>query len=381
MTSSPPLVIFLCYARGQGLLHHLADWLTALTDLAGTDFEIIGLSEPEEQDKGLYDSLRRRGVTNLQIVQSLSDPISLELLSRATLVHCHGFQQLADLSQLRRKIRASFRCVISIHYFRNGTVWKLPFTNYISGTLLNKTAPMIHFLSMRSHSEFNNRNFLLRRALPYYIFPLGCDETEFAEIDYSDQPPEWQYLSTLAADKPNIVYLAAFTRNKQHRWLVDALAPILIRRNALLWLMGDGPELLRIREYIHKQQLSDHVICPGCIERRYIPWLLSYMQVAVCTSLSENSPHAIMEPLFAGVPVVTFDVGTASQLVSDFSTGFLLGKPRSKEEFARKIDIILCDSLLQRHMAEDAKHFVTQYYSWHVCAGKTLAMYRSTLQE
>ena len=83
---------------------------------------------------------------------------------------------------------------------------------------------------------------------------------------------------------------------------------------------------------------------------------------------SENSPHAIMEPLFAGVPVVTFDVGTASQLVSDFSRGFVLGKPRVQEEFAHKVDIILSDPQLQRRMAEEAKRFVAQFYTWRVCA-------------
>jgi spore coat protein SA len=104
------------------------------------------------------------------------------------------------------------------------------------------------------------------------------------------------------------------------------------------------------------------------------------MQVSVCSSLSENSPHAIMEPLFAGVPVVTFDVGTASQLVSDFSRGFVLGKPRVPEEFARKVDIILGDPQFQRRMAEEAKRFVSQFFTWRECAQKSLAMYRTMLQ-
>jgi glycosyltransferase involved in cell wall biosynthesis len=359
----------------------MADWLAALTDQAGGEFEIVGLSEPEEQEPGLFDRLRARGVTNLQVVQSLADPVAVGLLSQAAVVHCHGFRQLAELHQLRRRTGASFRCALSIHYFRNGTMWQVPFVNYVSVNLLNKAAHTLHFLSTRSHAEFNSANLLLRRTLPYHIFPLGCDESEFSSDGPADQPQAWRYLAALTAGRPNVVYLANFTRSKRHRWLVEAVATLLLRRNAVLWLFGDGPELPRIQEYVQERSLGDHVILPGRVQRRYIPWLLSHMQVAVCPSLSENSPHAIMEPLFAGVPVVTFDVGTASQLVSDFSRGFVLGEPRVQKEFARKVDIILGDPQLWRRMAEEAKRFVTQFYTWRVCAVNSLAMYRTMLQE
>lgn len=378
MTSSSSLVLFLCYVRGQGLVRHLGDWVSALVDQAGDELEVVGLSEPEEEEPGLFDQFRARGV-NLQVVPSLSDPVTIDLLSQAAVVHCHGFQQLAELHRLRRSMKASFRCVLSMHYFRNGTMWKVPFTNFVSLTLLNSAANMVHFLSTRSHAEFHTANVLLRRTLPYYIFPLGCDESEFSGGDHWDQPQAWPYLPTLISGRPNIIYLANFTRNKQHRWLVDALAAMLLRRNAVLWLFGDGPELSPIRAYIQKRSLCNHIILPGHIQRRYIPWLLSYMQVAVCASLSENSPHAIMEPLFAGVPVVTSDVGTASQLVSDFSRGFVLGEPRVQEEFARKVDIILDDPRLQRQMAEEARRFMMQFYTWRVCAANSLAMYRTML--
>jgi glycosyltransferase involved in cell wall biosynthesis len=377
-----PLVVFLCYTQGQGLRYHLADWLSALTDKACGEFEIVGLSEPREEEEGLFQRLRTRGTASLhlQLVKSLSDPASVDTLSRATIVHCHGFRQLAELHRLRQIINASYRCVLSIHYFRNGTLWRVPFTNYISGTLLNKAADMVHFLSTRSKSEFTGANFLFKRTLPYHIFPLGCDETEFTKDNSSDQPKGWEFHKQLTEGRPNIVYLANFSRNKQHLWLIDAISAVLLARNARLWLLGDGPELPGVREYVKKRSLSDHVILPGFVQRRFIPWILSCMHVAVCASLSENSPHSIMEPMFSGVPVVTFNVGTASQLISDFSRGFVLEKPRVKEEFSRKVDLILCDPNLQKRMAQESKKFVMQYYTWRVCAENSLAMYRALLQ-
>lgn len=378
-TSIKPVVVFLCYTHGAGLRYHLADWLIELVNQSEEEFEIVGLSEPQEEEPGLFERLKNYEATNLRIAHSLSDPIAVDTLSRAAVVHCHGFRQLAELYKLRLSIGATYRCVLSLHYFRNGTLLKIPFANYVSGFLLNKAAHTLHFLSTRSHAEFINSNILLKQKMPYYIFPLGCDEREFSNKDHMDQPEEWDYHKLLDAGRPNIVYLANFFRSKKHRWLIDALTTLLLRRNVLLWLLGDGPERQNVMDYVKKKSLIDHVIFPGRVQRRYIPWLLSRMQVAVCPSLSENSPHSIMEPLFVGVPVVTFDVGTASQLVSDFSRGFVLGQPRVKEEFARKVDVILGNPQLQKRMAGEAKHFVSQFYTWRVCAENCLAMYRTML--
>jgi glycosyltransferase involved in cell wall biosynthesis len=375
-----PRIVFLGYDRSHGLLYHLADWLAALASEAGDEFEIVGLSEPGEQEPGLLTRLRSCRGLHLQIVESLSDPSAADTLSRAALVHCHGFRQLAQLNRLRRTLQASYRCVLSVHNFRNGTPLRVPFTNYVSAAILNKGVQMIHFLSMRSYAEFTHANFMLKRALPYHIFPLGCNATEFSASSQQVPPPEWEHMAALTAGRANIVYLANFSRGKKHRWLLDALAASLSRRNAILWLLGDGPERQGILRQVKKRGLSNCVICPGRVQRRYVPWILSRMQVAVCPSLSENSPHSIMEPLFAGVPVVTFDVGTASQLVSDFSRGFVLGKPRVQKEFARKVDVILGDPCLQRRMAEEAKRLATQFYTWRTCAANSLAMYRSMLQ-
>lgn len=299
-----PKVVFLCYERTLGLLYNLADWLSALTIQAGDEFEIVGLSRPWEQEQGLFQRIDNSGTVHMHVVQSLSDPVAVRELAQAAVVHCHGFRQLWELYNLRRSTKATFRCTISIHYFWNGTPWKVPFTNCVSGGLLNKAASTIHFLSTRAQTDFMQTNILLRQTLPYYIFPLGCDDEEFSGSGSLDGLRKWEYLPILTSDRPNIVYLANFTKNKQHRWLIDALSILLLRRNAVLWLLGDGPERQRVAAYVRKRSLGNHVMIPGRIQRKCIPELLSRMQVAVCASKSENSPHGIMEPMFAGVPVV-----------------------------------------------------------------------------
>jgi glycosyltransferase involved in cell wall biosynthesis len=343
------------------------------------ELEIVGLSTLREEEPGLFDRLRASGV-RVCAVESLSDIAGRQELSQAAVVHCHGFRQLIDLDRLRRDMGAAYRCVISLHWFRNGTRWTVPFTNFVSGAVLNRAAHTLHFLSTRSRAEFARRNVMLKPAIPYYVFPLGCRAEEFCRSAQIDEMGSWDYLETLTSGRPNVVYLAAFTRGKQHRWLIDALGAVLVRQNAVLWLFGDGPERSTIQRYVEKRSLGEHIVLPGHVPRRHVPGLLSYMQVAVCPSLSENSPHAIMEPLFAGVPVVTFDVGTASQLVTDFRRGFVLGNPRCQQEFGRKVELILVDHELQGRMSGEASCFAKQFYTWSTCASNTLAMYRAMLR-
>ena len=62
---------------------------------------------------------------------------------------------------------------------------------------------------------------------------------------------------------------------------------------------GDAGERKKIIRYINKNGLAQYVQMPGEVDRKYIPSILKQMDFAVCTSKSENSPHAIMEPMFA----------------------------------------------------------------------------------
>jgi len=380
VTTGKPLVLFLCYEQVQGLHYHFADWLAALSEEKDPGFEIVGLTIPREQESGLLDSIRARGVTNLMVVKSLAEPAVRELLARAAIVHCQGFRQLAEVHRLRAEMGAQLQCLISLHFFRNGTSWRIPFANYASARLLQEACDVVHFLSPRSRAEFEDCNLFVNPALPCFVFPLGCRATEFAINSQPAGLQRWEHLPTLLSGRLNLVYLANFTPNKQQRWLIQALSRTLQKHNAVLWLFGDGAERGSIRRYVDQHSLSDYVMLPGHIHRALIPWILTKMDIAVCCSRSENSPFAIMEPLFAGIPVVTLNVGTAAELVSDFSSGFLLGNRRSHAEFARKVDLLLSDTDLRRQMSVEAKRFVAANYTWSTCARKTLAMYRAMLQ-
>lgn len=64
------------------------------------------------------------------------------------------------------------------------------------------------------------------------------------------------------------------------------------------------------------------------------------MNLAICTSKSETFGHLIVEPILTGIPVVTFNVGTASYLIQDFTTGFVVKDKSQRENFRRMVKLL-----------------------------------------
>ena len=161
--------------------------------------------------------------------------------------------------------------------------------------------------------------------------------------------------------------------------MLAVLAPVLRKHDAILWLLGDGPLRTAAREAAGRSGLLAHVRCPGRLPRRDVPWILSHMQVALCASRSENSPHAIAEPMCAGLPVVSTDVGTASAFLRDFSTGFVITGSAKERSFGHAVDFLLTNQDVAREMGGRAREYGRAWLSWDECARNTAQMYSTIL--
>lgn len=113
----------------------------------------------------------------------------------------------------------------------------------------------------------------------------------------------------------------------------------------------------------------------GGIDRKYIPSILKRMNLAVCTSKSETFGHVIVEPMFAGIPVVTFDTGAASYLIRDFSNGFVIRNKSERENFKKAVEFLLRNKEAAKSMGRRNKEIANQLLTWDATADNTLNMY------
>jgi glycosyltransferase involved in cell wall biosynthesis len=132
----------------------------------------------------------------------------------------------------------------------------------------------------------------------------------------------------LSEERPVIVWLGRFTEVKRPDRVVD-LARSLPQ---IQFVMAGGGEL----EESIKRVEPPNLHCVGWRSKEDM-WAIA--DVGLCTSDSEGMPLALIEAQMAGVPVVSTDVGSVSEIVADGITGRLV--PRSGEGMAEAITEIV----------------------------------------
>jgi glycosyltransferase involved in cell wall biosynthesis len=365
-------ILFLAFDNKLGLTYHFVDWILALDKKAGDKLKIIFVTLKNEQNPGLHKKLKENQSVDVITINNADEFDKLECIKQADIVHCQGFRQVARALKIKKTNKLKFKIAVSMHAFRHGCWYRPIYTNLISLLYINKI-DAINFLSHNSKNEFIRCNPAYKRCNYSFVFPLGCNEDDFAQEEPIEELP---FYDQLVKSKKNIVYLAEFSRRKQHLWLLKTIKDILIKEEVKLWLFGgDAGERKKITRYINENGLSLYVKMPGRVDRKFIPSILKRMNLAICTSKSETFGHVIVEPMFAGIPVVTFDTGAASYLIRDFSNGFVIRNKTEKENFRKAVEFLLKNKEAAETMGKNNRKTANQLLTWDITADNTINMY------
>ena len=110
---------------------------------------------------------------------------------------------------------------------------------------------------------------------------------------------------------------------KDHATAVRAMARIVAAvPQALLLIVGDGPERIKIERLIADLSLERHVRLVGT--RSDVPEILQAADLYLLSSKSEGIPLTVIEAMAARLPVVSTDVGGVGEIVVANETGLLV---------------------------------------------------------
>jgi glycosyltransferase involved in cell wall biosynthesis len=185
--------------------------------------------------------------------------------------------------------------------------------------------------------------------------PTGVDAARYGGVGKADA----RRALGLPGGAPLVGIVATLRSWKGHRHLVEALSRMR-RADARLVIVGDGPQREALQAQVRSQGLVGRVVFAGQ-QHDVAPWLAA-LDVAVLPSYAnEGVPQALLQAMFARVPVVTTDAGAIPEIARDGDTATVV--PREDPDgLARALDALLDDPARGVAQAERAYAFVAPRY-------------------
>ena len=159
---------------------------------------------------------------------------------------------------------------------------------------------------------------------------------------------------------------------KQIDHLIEALAGC---GEAGLVIVGDGPERTRLEGLVRDRQLVDRVYFAGQRSKQETSALMAACDLFVLNSTYEGFPHAVLEAMCAGLPVVATAVGGTPELVRDGENGLLIS-PDVDGALAKTLMKLVTSSEERQRLAAGAQQ-TTQRFRRSTMIEKTEAVLAS----
>lgn len=150
---------------------------------------------------------------------------------------------------------------------------------------------------------------------------------------------------------------------KGHRVLVEAAAVLATLEGLPAWriaIAGRGAEDEPLRRQIRELKLENRVLLLGL--RSDIGDLLAAADAWVMPSLSEGLPMALLEAMFAGLPIIASHVGGIPSVIQEAITGMLV-TPGDHAALAERLAHVLRDPVFAAGLGERARETARAGYS------------------
>jgi len=185
----------------------------------------------------------------------------------------------------------------------------------------------------------------------YRIVYSGMEMDPFLNDSPDEEREAFRQRWNLTMDQTVLTKIARLAPLKGHRFLLSVLPDLMDAHPSLhLLLVGDGTERETFEERIDQMGLTDRVTFTGLLPPDHIPRVLDASDLVVHTSLREGLARVLPQSLLSGVPVVSFDVDGAPEVVRSGETGWLV-PPEDTDALRTALRDALSDLDRAREMA------------------------------
>ncbi len=143
-----------------------------------------------------------------------------------------------------------------------------------------------------------------------------------------------------------ILFLSWVDQNKGIFDLLDAV--LLLKENQIdfkLFIAGNGTGYVKAKNFVMKNNLSNHVIFVGWAHGEEKYRLLKIVDIFVLPTHFEGYPNSLLEAMLSGKACLATSVGSIPDMIIDNKTGLLVNKQSPLEIYKALKKLIIDDNL------------------------------------
>jgi L-malate glycosyltransferase len=214
------------------------------------------------------------------------------------------------------------------------------------------------------------------------LLAAGLSPDKIAVIGNALPDEAFTAATTALPKRPDIVRVGMVARMnhryKNHSGFLRVAAELHQHiPNAEFVLVGDGPLRQELEREASTLGLGTSAVFLG--DRQDMPAILASLDVAVNPSDSESLSNVILEAMAAGLPVVAYNVGGNSELLTE-QRGALIS-PGNETGFAEAVQKLLADGALREQFGQSARQFAEEHFSLDQVRQRYGELYVSLLQK
>lgn len=189
-----------------------------------------------------------------------------------------------------------------------------------------------------------------------------------------------QNAQNIAKIKYSVISVGTFLKRKNFDITINTFKYLKLKHpEAILTLIGDGPEEQYLKEIVKKNQLEDYVKFLGRLPNDKVIKEMMKHEIFLMPSENEGFGIVYLEAMQCGcIPVALREAGI-SDIIKHMENGVLVSKPSSKD-IAMTVDSLF-ENKEKLNEIKNNSIYTSKQYTWRKNAERYLYMFESLMKE
>jgi glycosyltransferase involved in cell wall biosynthesis len=180
-------------------------------------------------------------------------------------------------------------------------------------------------------------------------------------------------------DEHSIAFAGRLMEYKGVDRLIKAFSHVVKElHKAKLYIIGSGPEMIRLKELSRKLGLENNVVFYGWMPRNKVLKIISSSDLLAHPSLYESFGYVIVEAYALGKPVIAHKAPYSKELVERIEAGATVDTFNEKT-FSEALLTLLTDENLYKKYSINAQKAAEEIFDINVSADKYIKVYESLI--